>query len=416
MNITQRTMPVRTYVYRLHPTRAQHAQLQTILQDQRNLYNAALQERREAWSKSGISVKLNDQTKSLTEIRHFDDTYGGVPYNLSKWTLKRLDDAFKGFFRRLESSGKAGFPRFRVASRWNSFGLHQIAGVRLKKDRLLFRGGLSGRLKIRQHRPLPEGTVIKSAVFTLEAGIWRIALSCKVPETAANDNSSVLGIDVGVNYLATDSDGQHYENRRPQVAMSRQMRIAQRAGARGRKGSKRRQKTLAKLQRLKRIERNRRTTHLHSVANAIVCSGSTIVVEDLKLKNMTRSAKGTLAKPGKNVRQKAGLNRVLQDAAPGRLISMIAYKAESAGGRMIKIDPRNTSRTCSSCGIVDAAQLSRSHYRCGCGLDLQRDHNAAINIKLRGLQALREAARGLEDANVAGCRKRRPVNAVPLAA
>ena len=408
-------MPVRTFVFRLQPTRAQHAQLQTILRDQRNLYNAALQERREAWSKTGISVKLNDQTKSLTEIRNFDDTYGGVPYNLSKWTLKRLDDAFKGFFRRLKSTGKAGFPRFRVASRWTSFGLHQIDGLRLKKGRLLFSGGVKGGLRIRQHRSIPDDAIVKSAVFTLETGIWRVALPCKVQEAAANDNGSVLGIDIGVNHLATDSDGRHYENLRPQAAMSRKVRIAQRAIARGRKGSKRRQKTITRLQRLKRTERNRRTMHLHTVANAIVRSGSTIVVEDLKLKNMTRSSKGTLAKPGKNVRQKAGLNRVLQDAAPGRLISMIAYKAESAGGRMIKIDPRNTSRTCSSCGIVDVTQLSRSRYRCGCGLDLQRDHNAAINIRMRGVETLHEAARGLEDVNVADCRKRRPVNAEPLA-
>ena len=416
VNTIPRTMPVRTYVYRLHPTRAQHAQLQTILRDQRHLYNAALQERREAWSKSGISVKLNDQTKSLTEIRHFDDAYGGVPYNISKWTLKRLDDAFKGFFRRLKSRGKAGFPRFRTVSRWNSFGLHQIAGVRLRDLRLAFSGGITGGLKIRKHRPLPKGSVIRSAVFTREAGIWRVALSCQVPEYAANDDGNVLGIDVGVNYLATDSSGRHYENLRPQAAMSRRVRIAQRAVARGRKGSKRRRKTVAKLQRLKRTERNSRTTHFHDVANAIVRSASTIVVEDLKLKNMTRSARGTLATPGKNVRQKAGLNRVLQDAASGRLISMIAYKAESAGGRVIKVDPKNTSRTCSACGIVDAAQLSRSRYLCGCGLDLQRGYNAAINIKLRGIQTLHEVARGLEDANVAGCRKRRPVNADPLAA
>ena len=86
----------------------------------------------------------------------------------------------------------------------------------------------------------------------------------------------------------------------------------------------------------------------------------------MKLMNMTKSARGSIAEPGTNVRQKAGLNRVLADAAPGRLISMISYKAESAGGTMIKVDPKNTSRTCSSCGIIDAAQLSKSRYRCRC--------------------------------------------------
>ena len=409
-------MPVRTFVFRLKPTRAQHASLQTILKDQRHLYNAALQERRDAWSKNGVSITMNDQTKSLTDIRSFDECYAGVPYNLSKWTLKRLDDAFKGFFQRAKKNAKAGFPRFRGAGRWRSFGFHQKGGLQLKKGRLLFSGGLFGGLRLKIHRPLSEDAIIKSAIFTLENGIWRVALACQVPNFAANDNGNVVGIDVGSNYLATDSEGRHYANPRPLEKRQKTLRIASRKLTRANRGSKRRKKTAAQLRRLQRYVKNHRRTHLHDVANAIVRSGSTIVVESLKLKNMTRSAKGTLAEPGKNVRQKAGLNRVLADAAPGRLILMISYKAESAGGKMIKVDPRNTSRTCSSCSVTDAAQLSRSRYRCGCGLDLQRDHNAAINIRERGILALHEAARGLGDANVTGCGERRPVNAEPLAA
>ena len=98
-------MSVRTFVYRINPTRRQHAALTKILRDQRNLYNAALQERRDAWQKSAVSITLNDQTASLTEIRGFDVDYSGVPYNLSKWTLKRLDDAMKAFFRRVDGQG-----------------------------------------------------------------------------------------------------------------------------------------------------------------------------------------------------------------------------------------------------------------------------------------------------------------------
>ena len=409
-------MPVRTFVFRLMPTRAQHASLKHFLDSQRQLYNAALQERRDAWSKGKISISMNDQTKSLTEIRKFDECYGGVPYNLSKWTLKRLDDAFKAFFRRAKQTGKAGFPRFRGAGRWQSFGFHQKGGLRVNGDRLLFSGGIVGALKMKQHRSLPEDAKIKSAVFSLESGIWRVALACEVPVLAANDDDFVIGIDVGANFLATDSEGRHYTNARPLDKRQKELRRAARGLSRSLRGSKRRKKTIARLQRIQRSIRNNRRTHLHDVANAIVRSSSTIVVEDLKLKNMTRSAKGTLAEPGRNVRQKAGLNRVLADAAPGRLISMLSYKAESAGGKVIKIDPRNTSRTCSSCGIIDASQLSKFRYRCRCGLDLHRDHNAAINIKQRGIIALREAARGLGDVNVTGCGERCPVNAEPLAA
>ena len=409
-------MSVRTFVYRLKPTRAQHASLQTILNKQRDLYNAALQERRDAWSKNVISITLNDQTKSLTKIRKFDGDYGTAPYNLSKWTLKRLDDAFKAFFRRVKKSGKAGFPRFRGAGRWQSFGFHQKGGLRLKGKKLLFSGGISGGLRVKMHRPLPKNTVIKSAIFTLESGIWRVALACEVPASATNGKDTIIGIDVGAKHLATDSNGQHYVNAKPLDKRQKELRRAARGLARSQRSSKRRKKALTKLQRVQRSIRNHRRTHLHDIANAIVRSGSTIVVEDLKLKNMTRSAKGTLAEPGKNVRQKSGLNRVLQDAAPGSLISMLSYKAESAGGKVVKIDPRDTSRTCSKCSVVDASQLSKSRYQCRCGLDLQRDHNAAINIRHRGIIALHEAARGLGDANVTGCGERRPVKADPLAA
>ena len=408
-------MPVRTFVFRLLPTRAQHASLRQILDDQRNLYNAALQERRDAWSKGKTSISMNDQTRSLTEIRKFDETYGDAPYNLSKWTLKRIDDAFKAFFRRAKKAGKAGFPRFRSASRWRSFGFHQKDGLRLKGDRLLFSGGIIGALRLKMHRPLPDGAVIKSAVFTKEAGIWRVALSCEVPLAAANDDATAIGIDVGIEHLATDSIGRHYANLRPGGARAKRVRRAQRALTRCRRGSKRRRKVRTRLAREQRGLRNARTTHLHDVANAIVRSASTIFVEDLRIKNMTRSARGSVAEPGMNVRQKAGLNRALADAAPGRLISMIDYKAESAGGRMIKIDPRNTSKTCSSCGVVAPKALSVRRHVCPCGADLHRDHNAAINIRERGLAA-HGVARRPGEPNVAGCGVRAPGKADPLAA
>jgi len=409
-------MQIRTYVYRLRPTRAQHAALETVLTDQRRLYNAALEERIGAWRNDKVSIGFDDQTKSLTQIRGFDASYAGVPYNISKWTLKRLDDSMKAFFRRVRSGQKPGFPRFRSVARWSSFGFHQKDGLRLEGDRLLFSGGITGGIHVKMHRPLPDGVNIKSAIFTKQAGIWRVAISCEVPLSAANDDSTAIGIDAGVAHLATDSDGRHYRNVREGGDRAKRIRRAQRALARCRRASRGRGKVLARLKREQRSLRNARNTHLHDVANAIVRSASTIFVEDLKLRNMTRSARGSVAAPGANVRQKAGLNRALADAAPGRLIQMIAYKAESAGGMMIRVDPRNTSRTCSSCGKVDAAQLSVTRYRCSCGLDLQRDHNAAINIRARGIIALHEAARGLGDANVTGCGERCPMNADPLAA
>jgi len=378
-------MVMRPFVYRLKPTRAQHEALMTILIDQCRLYNAALEERIGAWRLNGISIGFNDQTKSLTAIRADDAAYGGVAYNVSKWTLKRLDDAMQAFFRRVKRGGSPGFPRFRPVSRWNSFGYHQKDGLRIRHDRLML-VGLTGALRMKLHRPLPVAD-LKSAVFTIEGGVWRVALTMDVDVVVQSVASNAIGIDVGVNHLATTSDGVHFENVRPRSMRAKDLARAQRALARCRHGSMRRRKVKARLAAIQRSARNHRTTHLHDVANAIVRISSTIYVEDLKLRNMTRSARGTLDEPGVNVRQKAGLNRVMADAAPGRLIRMLTYKAESAGGSVTRVNPRNTSRTCSACGVVDAAQAGPVRYRCGCGRDLQRDHNAAINIRDRGLAA-----------------------------
>jgi len=378
-------MVLRTFVYRLRPSRAQHVALMKMLIDQRHLYNAALQERITAWRLNRISISFNDQTRSLTEIRAFDASYGGVAYNVSKWTLKRLDDAMQAFFRRVKRGGSPGFPRFRSASRWSSFGYHQKDGLRIKGDRLLL-VGLTGGLRMKMHRPLP-GAVLKSAVFSLENGIWRVSLTLDVATATAESNGGSIGIDVGVTHLATTDAGVHYENLRPRSKRARDLARAQRALSRCKRCSNGRRKVKAKLATIHRSIRNHRTTHLHDIANAIVRTASTIFVEDLKIKNMTRSARGSVADPGVNVRQKAGLNRVMADAAPGRLIQMLTYKAESAGGSVIRVDPRNTSTTCSSCGIVDAAQAGPVHYRCRCGLVMHRDKNAAINIRNRGLAA-----------------------------
>lgn len=393
-------MSVLSYVFKVLPSCAQHAALDAILESQRQFYNAALQERIGAWRR-GVSIGLNDQTKSLTEIRKFDAGIGGVPYNVSKWTLKRLDDSMKAFFKRAKArSEKAGFPRFRGKAGWSTFGLHQIGGLRLIGRKLVFSSGIVGGLLLKMHRAIPEGSVIKSATFTKKARHWRVALVIEVADVLVHQQSGAsCGIDVGVEALATLSDGTRIENIRPRKAAQRKLREASRALSRCKRGSNRRRKVRAKLATAQRKVHNIRSTHLHQVSAAITRQYGLIAVEDLKLMNMTRSAKGTLAEPGTNVRQKAGPNRSLADAAPGRLIEMIRYKAERAGGVMIKVNPRYTSQMCNACGVIVAKSLNEREHVCLCGTDMHRDHNAAINILKRGLAA-HEAARRLGEPNV----------------
>ena len=404
-----------TYRYKLMPRKSQYATLADLCEQQRQLYNAALQERIEAWQKSKTSITKLDQFKSLTKIRSFDETYAGIPVAMSRWSIARVDDAFKGFFSRVKRGDKAGFPRFRSFHRWRSFGFVEFSGIRLKADRLLFAPFRNG-LKLKVHRQIPEGSDIKSCTFTRNGRHWYVTMAVDVPISAEHQHpGSVVGIDVGVEHLLTTSDGLHVENVRPRRKRENELRRAHRALARCRKGSNRRRKVRERLALIQRRIANYRSNHLHQVSSMIAKRYAFIAVEKLKVKNMTRSARGTVDEPGVNVRPKAGLNRSLLDAAVARLIDFISYKAERAGGEMVKENPRDTSQDCSSCGARVPKTLAQRVHRCACGAELNRDVNAALNILQRALTA-HGRARPPGDANVGHQPVRRLGNTIVEAA
>src|SRR5215831_5757385 len=199
-----------TYQYRLMPTRAQHRSLERTLEMQRLLYNAALSERQDAWRLKEKSITNFDQTKSLTEVRKDDpEGYGGLPVTLSRWTLKRLDLAYAAFFDRLKAKdGRAGFPRFRGMNGWRSFGFSELCGIRRMGSQLLFKR-MPGRLKVHFHRPLPADAPIRSCVFTKDDKGWSVSFQVEIAATDAVINERPpVGIDVGVEHLATLSSGE----------------------------------------------------------------------------------------------------------------------------------------------------------------------------------------------------------------
>jgi putative transposase len=376
-----------TYCFKLMPSKAQYAALDRLCEAQRQLYNAALQERVEAWKKNHISITKLDQFKSLTEIRAFHEGYGSVPAVMSRWSIARVDDAFKGFFSRVKRGDKPGFPRFKGKDRWRSFGFSEFKGIRLNGEKLMFHG-LTGSLKLNLHRPIPEGSSIKSCTFSKAARHWHVAMQVDVPVTAEHsDPDSVVGIDVGAEHLATTSEGEHIPNPKVRSKREKELRIAQRALARCKRGSKRRAKVRAKLALIQRRIGNTRSTYLHQVSADLTRRYAFIAVEKLQVKNLTASAKGTVEEPGVNVRQKAGLNRSMLDASVSRLIQFLIYKAERAGGMVVKINAAYTSQDCSSCGARVKKKLSQRQHVCACGADLHRDFNAALNILYRALMA-----------------------------
>jgi len=224
---------------------------------------------------------------------------------------------------------------------------------------LIFKG-MPRRLQLDLHQLLPDHASIRSRTLTKEGRISRVALQIEVADvhTVRQKAGNLVGIDWGVERLATLSTGETIANPRFGAEAARGIGKAQRKLARAKRGSRRRLKAVAHLARQRRKLANRRKSYLHQLTAAIAARFGGIAVEDLKVKRLTTSAKGTVERPGKNVRQKAGLNREILEVSPGMMISMLRYKAERAGGWFAMIDARNTSQECSQCGRTVQKDLS----------------------------------------------------------
>jgi putative transposase len=224
-----------------------------------------------------------------------------------------------------------------------------------------------------------------------------MALQVEVADVAAGeaDNRPWVGIDIGVFSFAALSNGTRIDNPRIGKQAAGKLKRRQRALARCRRGSNRRKAVKAKLARAARKVADTRKTFLHQQSAHLAQAFGLIAVEDLTVKAMTATAKGTADAPGTMVRQKAGLNRALLDVAPARFVAMLAYKAERAGGRLVKVDPRWTSQDCSGCAARVAKDWSQRRHRCGCGTVLDRDVNAARNILAKAVVGLEGAKQAL---------------------
>lgn len=164
-----------TFRFRLQPTARQYAELDGILNSQRWLYNQALAERKKSYEVHGKTVSFYDQAKWLTQLRSSGSLQQKLPANLQRATLKRLDNAYKGFFRRLKSGQKPGFPRFKGHGYFSSFGFAEFSGIRFRGSKLYFQG-LSGGLRVRRHRQLPEGAKICGCTFKRSGSRWHLLL------------------------------------------------------------------------------------------------------------------------------------------------------------------------------------------------------------------------------------------------
>jgi putative transposase len=360
----------KTFKYKLKPAPEQERAMAFVLRRCRELYNAALQERRDAWQKCGVSLTAASQSAQLPEIKDVRPEYRDIHSQVLQDVLTRLDRAFQAFFRRVKAGEAPGYPRFQGANRSNSFTYKQFGnGATLDNGCLVL--SKIGRLAVRWSRPL-EGTP-KTVIITREADGWYVCFSCAdVPCKPLPLSGQETGIDLGLESFATLADGSQIANPRIFRVAEMNLKRAQRRVSRRKKGSRRRRKAVKLLAKAYQQVRQVRQDFHHKQALSLVQKYDIIYHEDLQVANMVRNH---------------ALAKSISDAGWEQFCAILAFKAAYAGKQVVAVPPAFTSQACSGCGVIVKKALSVRWHLCPeCGTSLHRDHNAALNILRRGQQ------------------------------
>jgi putative transposase len=356
-------MILKTFKYRLYPSPAQGFRLEETLETCRRWYNTCLAERKEAWEKEHRGVGKYEQLRQVKEYRRQNEYAGRLHSHLLQVVVQDLDKAFCAFFRRVQAGETPGYPRFKGRNRFDSFGLKEYGnGFKVDGRRLKLSG--IGRIRVRWHRPL-EGKV-KTVRICRQAGKWSACFACEVEEKPLPSTGKAVGIDVGIQHLLATSEGEVIENPRWYSCEQKQLRVLQRRVSRRKLGGSNRRKAVSVLQRQHEHIANQRKDFLNKIAHSLVVRYDRIVLEDLHIRGMVRNRH---------------FSKSILDAGWGTLKRCLVGKAVEAGRQVVWVNPAYTSKSCSSCGAVwEDLTLADRWVDCSCGLSMDRDVNAALNI------------------------------------
>jgi len=353
---------LKTYKYRIYPTTKQKAAINSTIDLCRHLYNCGLEQRIKAYRQQRKNLNYYAQANELREIKEYLYGYKEVYSQVLQDVLKRLDKSYQNFFRRVKQGEKPGFPRFQGYNRYHSFTYPQ------PKDNMVPSGGKLylpkiGKVKINLHRELPGK--IKTITITKINGKYYTCFSVEVDSIKLTPANKQVGIDVGITSFVATSDGLIIEAPRTYRNTEKRLRTQQREVARRKKGSSRRRKSVQRLAKTHEKIANQRKDIAHKTARYLVNNYDLIAHEDLRIQNMVKNHH---------------LAKSIQDSGWGLFFDILAYKAEEAGRKVVKVNPYNTSQICSSCGKVVKKSLAVRMHKCDCGLILDRDINAARNV------------------------------------
>ena len=355
------------YKFRMYPNRQQEAQLDLNLETCRHLYNLALADRKYSYETEGISRTYEDQAAMLV-VEKKDGNFTCVFSQVLQDVLRRLDKSFKAFFRRVKNGEKPGYPRFKGVGWYKSFTYPQV-GFKLDCSKLTL--SKIGSIRIFKHREV-EGKIKTCTIKKDLLGHWYAILVSEVEDVPQVEPKVAIGVDVGLKNMVALSDGTAIQYPRYYVQAEKKLAVAQRELSRKKKGSINLQVAKTRVAKLHQKIQNHRDEFLHQVSRKLVDSADLIVFENLNILGLLKNHH---------------LAKHIQDHAWGKLIQFTQSKAAKAGKVVELVDARYTSQKCSQCGIIVPKTLAERVHRCpNCGLEMDRDINASLNIRTLGLR------------------------------
>jgi putative transposase len=360
------------YKFRIYPNKQHSATLDMTLEACRHLWNNALEDRKVNWELNGITRSYEDQAAILTGEKKRNAELYSVGAHVLQDVLRRLKKAFDNFFRRVKAhEKKKGYPRFKAKGRYDSF-TYPDSGFKLNGSRLTL-AKIPGTIRTFVHRPV-EGKVKTCTLKRDGRGAWFVIFSTEQEDPVKLEPRTAVGVDLGILHAVITSEGQTFDYPRYYVLAEQKQRAADKTLHRRKKGSKNRRKAQVKLNVIGKRVTNLRDEFCHQVSRKLVDSADLVVFEDLQIPNMLKNHH---------------LAKHISDVSWGKLIRFTQSKAERAGKSVELVDPRYTSQRCSGCGEIVPKELSERTHSCpNCGLQLDRDFNAARNILTLGLRGI----------------------------
>ncbi|EIC4014549.1 transposase [Salmonella enterica subsp. enterica serovar Amager] len=371
---------LQAFKFQLRPDGQQEREMRRFTGSCRFVFNRALALQNENYEAGNKFIPYTKMASWLVEWKNSPEMQWlkDAPSQPLQQSLKDLERAYKNFFQK-----RAAFPRFKKRGQNDAFRYSQ--GVKLdQKNSRIFLPKL-GWLRYRNSRPVTG--IVKNVTVSQSCGKWYISIQTESEvSTPVHPSASMVGLDAGVAKLATLSDGTVFEPVNSFQKKQKKLARLQRQLSRKVKFSNNWQKQKRKIQRLHSRIANIRRDYLHKVTTTISKKHAMIVIEDLKVSNMSRSAAGTVSQPGRNVRAKSGLNRSILDQGWYEMRRQLEYKQLWRGGQVLAVPPAYTSQRCACCGhTAKENRLSQSKFRCPvCEYTANADVNGARNILAAG--------------------------------